>query len=69
MELKPIDLTAKIMQAEQNDFLDKINEICEKNPINYDTIVELSEVAAQLDTIKSPGYSAQLLRYALGHWC
>lgn len=69
MELKPIDLTVKIMQTEQNNFLDKINEICEKNPINYDKIVELSEVAAQLDTIKSPGYSAQLLRFALGHWC
>ena len=69
MESSPTTVTVQIVPKEQTDFIKQINELCDKNLINYEKIIELCDVAAKLDAIKSPGYSAQLLQFALEHWC
>ena len=69
MEPKQTSVKVQIVPKEQTDFIKQINELCDKNLINYEKIIELCDVATKLDAIKSPGYSAQLLQFALEHWC
>lgn len=69
MDQNSMNLLSQILNNDETaQFVSQINEICAKNPINYDKIIELAKIAAKIDSIRSPGYSAELLQFALTHW-